>query len=82
VPKLFEVSSDHGQRKEHSDGLATRFGIWCQPCPGNLLYGDEAKCAFYEFFSTSWKDKPFLACPCVCNLRRRKRTQYTFYPGG
>ena len=80
MPKLFEVSAQHGQRKEHCDGLPTCFEIWCQLRLGDLLYGDKAECAFYEFFSTPGKDKPFLACLGVFNLRRRNLTQYTFYP--
>ena len=68
-PRLFEVSTKHGQRKEHCDRLPACFEIWCQLCLGDLLYGDKAKCAFDEFLSTSWKDKPFLACLRVFDLR-------------
>jgi len=76
------MSAQHGQREEHCDGLAACFGIWYQLRLGDLLYRDKAECAFDEFLSTPRKDKPFLACPCVCNLRGRNERGILLTPKG
>jgi hypothetical protein len=62
--------------------VAACFGIWYQLRLGDLLYRDKAECAFDEFLSTPRKDKPFLACPCVCNLRRRNERGILLTPKG
>src|SRR5271166_2683845 len=82
VPKVFQVSAQHRQREEHCNGLVACFRIWYKLRPGDLLDRDKAECTFNEFLSTPRKDKPFLACPCVCNPRRRNERGILFTPKG
>src|ERR1700676_211330 len=69
MPQLFEVAPNHGQRKEHCDGVTSR-RIWRQLSFGNLLHSDKTESALDQLLPTAREHQPLLFCLRVSDLSR------------